>query len=153
MNIRSLGIAAALSLVSAAAFAQSGTNVAPGQGVGAIVPNTFANNTDPNGFGDSSLNPAVVAAGTTQATATLIVAKNNVITVCAAGAGVILPSITRYTAVLLMNRSGNTCLVYPTLAATAESAPGTAGAVNAGITMASNVDVIFKPVSATAWNQ
>lgn len=57
---------------------------------------------------------SVSAAGSTQGTATAIGAGNNVITTCAAGAGVILPSCEIGDEIFIWNGTGtNTLSVYP----------------------------------------
>lgn len=125
----------------------------PGQIAGGMNQPTFDANTAPVGFGENNINPAVVAAGTTQATAAIITAKTNVLTSCPSGAGVQLPSLVRYASIILVNRSGAACTVYPSPGATVESVSGTAAAVNAGVTIANNASVTFRPVSAAAWVQ
>lgn len=145
-------------LFATPAFAQApltGLTAPSGQGAPPFgIPATAFNaNTDSVGFGEYSLTPALIGAGTTQATATLIVTRTSLITSCPAGTGVQLPAVTRYQPVTVINRSGGTCLVYPTLGATVESVPGTAGAVNAGFAMASNTYLIFRPISPTSWMQ
>jgi hypothetical protein len=70
------------------------------------------NNQNQRDFIVSVLNvvPAVVsAAGTTQANATVLTAQSNIVTVCAAGAGVVATA--GYTKVY--NRAANAVLVYP----------------------------------------
>ena len=147
-------ILAALCLFAAApAFAQSGTNIPAGQTPGGIRLDGFTNNTDAVGFRETALNPAVVATGTTQATAALLITRTNVITSCPGGTGVLLPSIQQYVPIVVINRSGASCLVYPTLGATVETAPGTNGAVNAAATIAINANMIFRPISPTYWVQ
>ena len=144
-----------LLFVAPCAHAQSGTNVPPGQSPTAsgIVQSFFTANSDPTGFGEHSLTPAGVASGTTQLTATVIVARTTVITSCPSGAGFILPALNSYTPVVIANRSGAACNVFPTVGATVETAPGTAGAANAAYAQPNNSDVTYKPQSATAWLQ
>lgn len=141
------------SIASVPAFAQVGLTQ-PGQNnYGAINQNNFNQNGSTASMGDFSMNPAVVAAGTTQATATVLGARNNVISSCPAGSGVVLPAVPRFIPIVVLNRSGASCIVYPTLNAMLESAPGTAGAVNAGITIPTNSNFTFRPQSATSWLQ
>jgi len=64
-----------------------------------------------------------------------------------------LPAVQRYTAIVIMNRSGGSCLIWPSVGATVETALGTNGAVNAPFTLLTNTDVTFRPVSATQWLQ
>ena len=157
-----LAAAAALSLISGA-FAQ--TTVAPvGQtNGGAINQSVFNNNSDAMGFNPMSLTPALVvpATSTTQATwangavtgGTLITTKSTLITTCSGTTGVTLPAIQRFETISIFNRSGGSCLVWPSIGATVETALGTDGATNAPFTMLTNTDVIFRPVTATRWLQ
>lgn len=65
--------------------------------------------------GDScwALNDAIVAAGTNQATATLLVDTVNSIVSCTAGQGVLLPSAVNGSFITVSNHTTNTLLVYP----------------------------------------
>lgn len=149
----SIGVALGALTLAVPAFAQSGTNVAPGQLPAAMNQAFFAANTDAVGYSDQSLTSVFVATGTTQATGAVIPTRVVMITTCAGGAGVVLPAVARYVAITVLNRSGATCLVYPSVGATVETSLGTNGSVNAAATVASNSDTIFRPVSATAWMQ
>lgn len=146
-------LVAAFALLAIPALAQPFPNAPAGQTAGGINANTFANNTDSVGFNETSLSSNVVGTGTTQATSTLLITRTSVVTSCPAGAGVVLPSVNRYVGVVVLNRSGGTCLIYPSPGATVETVPGTAGAVNAPATMATNTDTIFRPIGGTAWAQ
>ena len=149
-------LAAVLALSANVAMAQQQNfqNQPVGQTAGgAINQTTFNNNTDPTGFNERAMSPAVVGAGTTQATATVIPARTNVITSCPAGAGVRLPAVQGYVGIVVLNRSGGACNVYPSNNAAVETAPGVAGAVGAAFAMPSNTNTIFRPLSATAWAQ
>ena len=148
-----VGLALGAALASAPAFAQSGTNILPGQMPAAMSQSVFNANTDAAGFSEQSMFNGLAAAGTTQATATLVPTRVVLLTTCAGGAGILLPSVTRYIPITVINRSGGSCLVYPSLGATVETALGTNGATNAPATMATNTDTIFRPVSATSWVQ
>lgn len=152
MNKFVAALAVLLSMAAVPAFAQVGLTQ-PGQQLNGINQQNFNENGSVSSMGDFSMNPAVVAAGTTQTTATVLGARTNIITSCPTGAGVMLPAVPRFIPVMILNRSGAACLVYPTNNATAESAPGTAGAVNAGVSVANNTDVTFRPQSAGAWLQ
>jgi hypothetical protein len=155
--------AVALLLGLAPALAQT-TNAPVGQtNGGAINPTYFANNSDAVGFNETALTPAlaVPATSTAQATwaagqvtgGTLVMTRTTVITACSGTTGVTLPSVQRYVPIVLINRSGGSCLVWPSIGATVETTPGTSGAVNAPFTMLTNTDVTFRPVSATSWMQ
>lgn len=152
-----------LSLFAVAAIAQ-GTNAPVGQtNGGAINAATFANNTDAVGFGLTSLTTGLVVPATSTAQAawsagsvvsgTVVTTKATVITTCSGTTGVTLPAIQRYEPITIMNRSGGSCLVWPSVGATVETAIGTNGATNAPATVLTNTDTIFRPVSATSWLQ
>jgi hypothetical protein len=146
-------LAVALSLLAGPAMAQSySTNAPVGQTLGGIQGQVFLQNTQPSGFSENALS-SITATGTTQTTAALVLSRTVLITSCPTNAGVQLPSITRYTAITVLNRSGASCLVYPSPGATVETALGTDGATNAANTQATNTDVTYKPVSATRWLQ
>lgn len=151
--MKRLLLASALSLFAASAIAQTGP---VGQTAGGAINQTyFANNSDSAGFNPMSLTPSLVvpSTATTQALATLITTKTTVITTCSSTTGVVLPAVQRYETITLINRSGGSCLVFPSIGATVETALGTNGATNAAFTMLTNTDVIFKPVSSTYWVQ
>lgn len=156
-------LASAMSLFAASAMAQTTTAPVGQTNGGAINPSYFAANTDAAGFNNDSLTAslAVPATSTAQAvwsggaviSGTVITTKATLITTCSSTTGVTLPSISRYEPITLINRSGGSCLVFPSVGATVETALGTNGAANAAFTMLTNTDVIFKPVSATSWVQ
>ena len=157
-----LAAAAALALI---AVAQAQTTTAPvGQtDGGAINQNVFNNNSDAVGFNPMSLTPALVvpATSTGQATwaaravvsGTLITTKATVITTCSGTTGVTLPAVQRYETITIMNRSGGSCLVWPSIGATVETALGTDGATNAPFTQLTNTDVTYRPITGTRWLQ
>jgi hypothetical protein len=157
-----LAAVAALALVPGA-FAQT-TNAPPGMSAGgAINPGYFAANTDAQGFNTDSLTPALVVPATSTAQAawtngqvtsgTVITTKATVITTCSGTTGPTLPSVQRYEPITIMNRSGGSCLIFPSIGATVETALGTDGAANAAFTMLTNTDVTFRPITATRWLQ
>lgn len=138
------------------AIAQT-TNAPPGMNPGgAINTPAFAANTDSQGFNTDSLTPALVILSTSTAQAAwtngivtggqLITTKATVITTCSSTTGPTLPSVNRYEPITIMNRSGGSCLIFPTIGATVETALGTNGAANAAFTMLTNTDVTFRPV-------
>lgn len=158
--------------VVALALATSGVIVAQQTGTpltgqfpgGAINQTNFNQNTDSTGFNESSLTPslAVPSGSTAQAafntdgslkSGTVITTKVTMITTCSGTTGVTLPALQRYTPITIINRSGGSCLVWPSIGATVETALGTDGATNASFTQLTNTDVIYKPVSATKWVQ
>jgi hypothetical protein len=134
---------------------------------GAISADTFNANTQSAGFNASSLTSAlaVPATSTAQATfspggtvltGTVIPTKTTVITTCSGTTGVTLPAVTRFETVTLLNRSGGSCLVWPSLGAALETALGTTAAANASFTMLTNTDVNFRPTivgSTVTWYQ
>ena len=87
---------------------------------------------------------AVSAAGTNQATATLIAADNNLVTTASAGQGVVLPS---YSAgdILIANGATVDVLVYPASGASLNN-----GSANAAITLVPGAAATFKAISATS---
>jgi hypothetical protein len=158
------GLGAAAVLVWAAAASAQVGPVGQTNG-GAINQAIFNTNSDAAGFNAMSLTPALVVPATSTAqatfttatgavaTGTVIVTKTTVITTCSATTGVTLPALQRYEAITIINRSGGSCLIWPSVGATVETALGTDSAANAPFTMLTNTDVIFKPVSATKWVQ
>lgn len=95
----------------------------------------------------SVVNAAVAAAGTTQATATLIQADCNAITTCAAGAGVILYNGVIGDSCLIYNdATGNALTIYPPTSAKINGL-----ATNGGMLLANNTSVILAKVTATRW--
>lgn len=97
---------------------------------------------------NGGLASAVSAAGTTLATATALNAGNNVITTCAASAGVSLPSCEVGDEIFVFNATNtNQLTVYPdTSSVTINQLTAGFGAVLSPFTGA-----LFKRVSATAW--
>jgi len=162
MKHRLLASVAALLLAAIPAVAQIGGLVGQGPG-GAISQNVFNNNSDSAGFNAMSLTPALVVPATSTAqatwaagipaTGTIITTKTTMITTCSGTTGVTLPSIQRFEPITILNRSGGSCLVWPSIGATVETALGTDGALNAPATQLTNTDVIYRPVTATRWLQ
>jgi hypothetical protein len=97
--------------------------------------------------GSNNLN--VIAAGSTQATATLLQASTNVVTTVAAGAaGVILPVSDVGDEILVANTdSADTLSVYPPVGGRI----GTA-AVNTAVTQATNVNRTYRCISENGLN-
>jgi hypothetical protein len=159
---RFLLAASALALLTAVAIAQT----APvGQTAGgAINATTFNNNSDVAGFNPMSVTPAAVALATSTTQATfgpggvvltgqVITTKTTMVTTCSATTGFTLPAVQRYETITVINRSGGSCLVWPSIGATVETALGTDGAANAPFTQLTNTDVIYKPITPTRWVQ
>lgn len=157
---------AAVSAIALSAIGAALAQVGPtGQsGGGAINPTTFAAGTETAGFNEQAfVAVAVPATSTTQATfnaatgavvtGTVIATKNTMITACSGTTGVTLPAVNRFTSIVIINRSGGSCLIWPTIGATVETALGTDGAANASFTMLTNTDAVFRPVSPTRWVQ
>jgi hypothetical protein len=157
-----LATVAALSLASVA-LAQTTTAPTGQTAGGAINQNVMNNNSDAMGFSQSSLTPALVVPATSTAqatwtngavaTGTMITTKNTVITTCSGTTGATLPAVQRYEPIVIMNRSGGSCLIWPSIGATVETALGTDGAANAPFTMLTNTDVTFRPITGTRWLQ
>lgn len=156
-----LATVAALSL-AAGAFAQTTAPVGQTAG-GAINQNVLNNNSDSAGFNDMALTPGLVVPATSTAqatwlngavaTGTVITTRATVITTCSGTTGPTLPAVQRYTPITIMNRSGGSCLIWPSIGATVETALGTDGAANAPFTMLTNTDITFRPITATRWLQ
>lgn len=121
--------------------------VGPGQNYNGVNAPAWYGNTSTDGYGPGSLR-AIAAGGTTQATATVIPTSTAVIVSCPAGAGVILPAVERSMDIVVMNRSGLPCLVYPTINGTA---PGNATnpATPSGPAGATNAPLPIPPGDAT----
>lgn len=156
-------LAALLLMLAVPAHAQTTTAPVGQTDGGAINQTVFNSNSDAMGFNPMSLTPALVvpATSTAQATwaaravasGTLITTKATVITTCSGTTGVTLPAVQRYEPITIMNRSGGSCLVWPSIGATVETALGTDGAANAPFTMLTNTDVTFRPITGTRWLQ
>lgn len=97
----------------------------------------------------SSVTPAVTTAGTTLATATVLVSESNDVTTCSSG-GVALPTTTPIgDKIKIFNRCGATFNIYPdTSGDTIEG--GTAGAA---VTLASTLAATFTHITTTNWLQ
>jgi hypothetical protein len=138
------------SLLPLAAYAQQGTNVSPGQlPQGASVNQTYyLQNTDPTGFSETAEagNGTLIAGtGTTQAGATLLTARTNMVN-CVTGATALqLPAVQRYTSISILNRGTAACLIFPPTGNYVESAAGTVAAVNASASLAAGADAVFRP--------
>jgi hypothetical protein len=158
-----LATVAALSLASGIALAQTTTAPTGQTAGGAINQNVMNNNSDAMGFSQASLTPALVvpATSTAQATwtngavtgGTMITTKTTMITTCSGTTGVTLPAVQRFEPITIINRSGGSCLVWPSIGATVETALGTDGAANAPFTMLTNTDITFRPITGTRWLQ
>ncbi len=130
---------------------------------GTIVQTVFDANSDAVGFNSMSITPSLVVPATSTAQAgftagvktsgTVITTKTTVITTCSVTTGPTLPAIQRYEPITIINRSGGSCLIWPSKGATVETALGTDSAANAPFTMLTNTDVTFRPISATYWVQ
>ena len=90
----------------------------------------------------------LAAAGTSQATATALAKQINRLTSCPSGGGLRLPGAPAAGGsleIVVLNRSGSTCLVYPPIGGTIEGA--------ASVSVASGSDTAFRSMNATAWYQ
>ena len=100
-------------------------------------------------FNYLSARSGIIAAGTDAATATRLANQVNIITTCATGTGVSLPTPPRAGAsvrITVVNRSGRPCEVYPSAGARIE-----ATAKEAGTVLASNDTNDFISASSTRW--
>ena len=146
--------------LAAAALAQTvGLSGLVGQSPNQTISSTtFSANTDSLGFNETALTPAAVApaTATTQALAPQLTTRTTVITTCSVTTGFVLPSVQRYLPIVVINRSGGSCLIWPTAGAALETAAGTTAAVNASFTKLNNTNVIFRPVlvgTTVTWYQ
>lgn len=89
------------------------------------------------------ISTTISAAGSSQGTATAISSQNNIITSCSGSQGVVLTNTTSVP-VLIANRSGNMCSVYPPSGAQIESAGS-----NVAVGLSDSWQQTFMCVSAT----
>jgi hypothetical protein len=161
--MKRLLLASVVALLAVPVLAQT-TNAPVGMTNGGAINQTyFSNNSDSAGFNQMSLTPSLAVPTTSTAQAawaagsvisgTVITTKTTIITTCSGTTGVTLPSVQRFEPITIINRSGGSCLVWPSIGATVETALGTNGAANAPFTQLTNTDVIYRPVSATQWLQ
>lgn len=147
------------------AIAQVASPVGQNPG-GAINPTAYNENSDAAGFNDMAITPNAVALATSTAQATfasgrvatgqVIITRMTVITTCSSTTGFTLPAVQRYVPITLMNRSGGSCLIWPSVGAALETALGTTAAANAPFTMLTNTDVTFRPTvvgTTVTWYQ
>ena len=90
--------------------------------------------------------PTVSAAGTTQGTATSLVASINVVTTAAASSGVILPSCEIGDEVEVCNFGANAVTVYPDSGARVNAL-----SANTGFLLATNTACKVRRYSSTRW--
>lgn len=154
-----LATACALTLAAGAVFAQ-GTNAPVGQtNGGAINPAYYNANSDPAGFNEMAISLLVVPSTSTAQAAwtagqvtsgTLITTKTTVVTTCSSTTGPTLPAVQRLVPIKIINRSGGSCLVFPSIGTTVETALGTDGSANAAFTQLTNTDVTYTPIPTAA---
>lgn len=93
------------------------------------------------------VNAAITAAGTTQATATVLYPLGlHTVTTVASGTGVILAVGALGDETVVFNGGANTLLVYPPLAAKINNLT-----TNAGVNLPANTAMLLKCASATQW--
>lgn len=93
----------------------------------------------------------IATAGTGQSNATALSRQVNRLTSCPAGTALMLPTGTAAGASLtlvVLNRSGGSCTIYPPAGGTIES-----GGQNVPVTIASGADSVFRSMSPSAWYQ
>ena len=96
---------------------------------------------DANGLTGTSIS----AAGTTQATATVLLAQDNEVTTVASGAGVVVsPLFNPGEEMTIFNAGANALTVYPRLGLKINALP-----VNAGFSLGTNTGVLLRCVSTT----
>jgi hypothetical protein len=98
------------------------------------------------GGGADTVTGGITAAGTNQATATVLTGQFNVVTTVAAGTGVTLPAATIGAHCLVRNSGANALLVYP-----AGTAAINAQAASAPTTVAVNSTAYFEAQTALLW--
>lgn len=93
----------------------------------------------------------VAAAGSTQGTATTIVASLTIVTAADGTKGVILPAASVGDEYWIENNSGSTLKVYPPTGA-AIAVPGTGlGSANAAYSQTTYAVCVYKAISSTQW--
>jgi hypothetical protein len=131
---------------------------------GAINQGVYDGGNEKSGFADQSLTPALVvpssstaqakfSAGGNVVSGTVIGTKTTIITGCSLTTGVTLPALTRFQNIVILNRSGGSCNVWPSLGATIETVPGTNGKADAPFVMPTNTNWNFRAKNATTWLQ
>ena len=95
---------------------------------------------------NGDVNATVSAAGTTQATATALVAGTNTVTTAAASSGVIIPNAMIGDEIEILNLGANAVTVYPPT-----SGQINALSANTGFTLATNTAVKLRKFTATRW--
>jgi hypothetical protein len=93
-----------------------------------------------------SVGTGISAAGSTQATATVLTKEVNIVTTVAAGSGVELPTAVAGMIVTVRNSGANALLVYPDTGAAINSL-----ATNAGFSQVANATLQFMAASTTQW--
>ncbi len=100
-----------------------------------------------NGLMYNSVSAAVSAAGTTQGTATALIAQYNVVTTAAAGTGVALPTPTiASTSITITNEGANPILVYPASGGTIDGL-----SANVAVTLPVGTSATYSASSTTQW--
>jgi hypothetical protein len=148
-----------------AAIAQvaSPTGQNPG---GAINPTSYNENSDAVGFNEHAITPNAVALATSTAQATfasgrvatgqVIATRTTVITTCSGTTGFTLPAVQRYVPITTVNRSGGSCLIWPSVGSALETAMGTTAAANAPYTLLTNTNITWRPTvvgTTVTWYQ
>ena len=134
----------------------AGTVTTPAQGnitsVGTLTSlNSSGNITAPShiantGYFVRSVNASVSAAGTVQGNATALTTEFNRVSTVASGSGVVLPTATAGMAVVIVNSSANSLLVYPASGAAINSL-----ATNAGYSHVTLATLQYIAISSTQW--
>ena len=107
-----------------------------------IAPSHIAN----TGYFIRSVNAGVSAAGTVQGNATALTTEFNRVSTVASGSGVVLPTATAGMAVVIVNSSANSLLVYPASGAAINSL-----ATNAGYSHVTLATLQYIAISSTQW--
>ena len=98
------------------------------------------------GYFVRSVNPSVSAAGSTQGTGTILTTEFNRVSTVSSGSGVVLPTATAGMAIVIVNTSANTLLVYPASGAAINSL-----STNVGYSHVTLATLQYIAISSTQW--
>jgi len=98
------------------------------------------------GYFIRSVSPSVSAAGSTQGTGTALTTEFNRVSTVASGSGVVLPTATAGMAIVIVNSSANSLLVYPGTGAAINSL-----STNVGYSHVTSATLQYIAISSTQW--
>ena len=108
--------------------------------------NVTANNVITGKFLINSVNPSVLAAGSTQGTGTVLGNTVNIVTTVASGAGVVLPTAVAGMTIYITNTSANSLLVYPATGAAINEL-----STNVALSQVTKATIHYVAASSTQW--